>query len=281
MKVNVLVLVENRAFHALGKEHGLALIVESEEIRILFDSGASSLLWRNAEALGKIESMKRLDGIVISHGHYDHAGGLPHVLKRQERSVPVHVGRGFFQRKIKRSRAKLQYIGPPEGLDEFEGSDRAHHLIEEKAPREIGPGFIVTGEIPLKEDWEEGDGELCLEGENGILLPDPFLEERVLAVRTGKGILVFVGCAHRGFVNSIAAARAAAGDERVRAVFGGAHLWKADDERIGRTAKWVAALDPEGVALGHCTGAKAEKHFAEVLGKRFQSLRGGMEWEFA
>ena len=101
-----------------------------------------------------------------------------------------------------------------------------------------------------------------------------------MAVRTGRGAIVLVGCAHGGLVNSILAASEAVGKDGVRAVIGGAHMGSMSREEIQHTVEEVARLEPEFVALGHCTGERAEDRFAEVLGRRFEPLRTGSAWVF-
>ena len=127
----------------------------------------------------------------------------------------------------------------------------------------------------------ESEEGLLMRCPDGSAVPDPFLEEQALVVRTGLGVVVFVGCAHRGLLNTIDAARQASGDSRVRAIFGGAHLRSATRARIQRTARVVAQGEPELVVLGHCTGSEAEDIFAGELGDTFQPLRAGSEWALA
>ena len=117
MSVRITVLVENTpAADAPGGvegEHGLSLLVESEGARVLFDTGASGLVVRNAEALRLAKELTELDAIVLSHGHYDHTGGLAAVLEKAAAGTPVHVRPGFFGRKAKKSAGGFTDIGVP------------------------------------------------------------------------------------------------------------------------------------------------------------------------
>jgi 7,8-dihydropterin-6-yl-methyl-4-(beta-D-ribofuranosyl)aminobenzene 5'-phosphate synthase len=190
-----------------------------------------------------------------------------------KRQVPVHVGEGFFKEKFKREGDREKAIGVPMGRGELEG--KGARFVESREARQVGPGCFVTGTIESCASWERTEPELCIRTISGELIPDPFVEEMVLAVDTARGLVVFIGCAHRGLLNSIAAARQLFDGSRVRAVFGGAHLRSASNDRIRRSAEAVARLDPERVALGHCTGEGAERVFTEVLGRRFEPLRAG------
>jgi len=289
LSTRVVALVEDRAASGakIAGEHGLSLLIETDNRRVLFDAGASGLASRNADALGLGKAITRLYAVVLSHGHYDHVGGLAEILRRMRRSgrqqagsmLPIFTGPAFFEVKVRRAGEGQEYIGPPLTRMEFE--ELGAWFIEKRGPAEVVPEFFVTGEIARREEWEESEGDLCIARRDGSVVQDPFQEEQALALRTGGGLAVFVGCAHRGLVNSIAAAQQATGEERVRAIFGGAHLHSATTKRIARTVEAVAQLEPELVALGHCTGSKAEERFAKALGERFQPLRTGASWVLA
>jgi 7,8-dihydropterin-6-yl-methyl-4-(beta-D-ribofuranosyl)aminobenzene 5'-phosphate synthase len=285
MHLKVIALIENKpAFREssdpgkaiLCSEHGLSLFVESQGNRVLFDSGASSLLVQNADALGLGKAIANLDAIVLSHGHYDHTGGLAEILKRSKDKVPVHIRPGFFRRRFRRRASKHKKIGVPYAKQELE--NLGARLIIEQGPNQIRPGFYVAGKIGRKESWEDIDPDLYIENKNKEIVPDLFDEELTLVAGTEKGLVIFVGCAHRGLLNSIAAAKKATGDSRVRALVGGAHLKAASHERIQRTVHALARLNAERIVLGHCTGEKAEQCFAKTLGNRFSCLRAGASW---
>jgi 7,8-dihydropterin-6-yl-methyl-4-(beta-D-ribofuranosyl)aminobenzene 5'-phosphate synthase len=286
MTVKIDVLVENKPVRRetagpntkrVSGEHGLSLLIESGKSRILFDTGAGSLVAVNADALGLNGSLADLDAIVLSHGHYDHTGGLMEVLKCSPKHTTVHVRPGFFRRKFRRKGSKSRDIGAP--FSKKEAEILGAQFVVERDSREIHPGIFVTGLITRYEQWEDVEQHLCVESSAGQVFPDPFEEELALALVTAGGLVVFSGCAHRGIINSIKAAQKAADRKTIRAVFGGAHLMNAPEERIARTVESLAALEPELVALGHCTGEKAEMFFSEALGERFSPLRAGASWE--
>ena len=256
MSIRITVLVENGpaadAPSGVEGEHGLSLLVEGDGVRVLFDAGASSLAARNAEELGLEGALARLNAVVLSHGHYDHTGGLAEVLGRARRGTPVFVRPGLFAPKAKAGPEGLTDIGVPVTRGELKQLGGV--VVEESGPREILPGFFVSGEIALTQELETTEAHLLAENAEGEMVQDAFPEEQALVVKTDGGLIVFVGCAHRGLLNSVAVARKACGEGRVRAILGGAHLRGASRERIERTVDAVAGLEPGLVALGHCTG---------------------------
>jgi len=281
--VKITVLVENKPASVddlnqgatnVSGEHGLAILLEYNSKRVLFDTGASPLIKQNADAMNLGSLLKRLDAIILSHGHYDHTGGVLEILRYAKSDIAIRVGPGFFTSKVRQKRNNFKKIGTPFQRSEIE--KLGAQIIEEPGPRQIMPGLFLVNPIKMQEKWERTEQALCIETSEGDIVPDPFDEEQVLCVRTSRGLVVVVGCAHRGLVNSINAAKEAANESRICAVFGGAHLRGASIERIQRTAEYVADLNPEIVALGHCTGDEAEAYFSEILGERFIPLRAGM-----
>lgn len=276
--MELIVLAENETTDSPGLlgEHGLSLLVLAHGRRVLFDTGASDLLVSNARVLGLAEELGQLDAIVVSHGHYDHAGGLGAVLALARRPTPVHVRPGFFKSRLSLRGEAPRAIGVP-----FERRYLEMHggrFIQESGAREILPGFCLTGEIPLREESEAGEPGLMVGAARDHAAVDLFPDEQALAVKTERGIAVLVGCSHRGLLNSILAAKAAAGGALVEMVFGGAHLRSALDDQVGWAARRAHAL-AEGIALGHCTGKSAEARFAEVFGDHFERLRTGWRWQ--
>lgn len=278
--MEIIVLAENETDgtpHLLG-EHGLSLLVLAHGRRVLFDTGATDALVNNAKVLGLADELAQLDAIVVSHGHYDHAGGLAAVLELARKPTPVHVRPGFFKSRLSLRAEVPRAIGVPFERRFLEG--HGGRFIQEADGRAILPGFWLTGEIPLREETEAGEAGLMLGAARDHAAADHFTDEHALAVKTEHGLAILVGCSHRGVVNSILAAKAAAGDATVDIVFGGAHLRSATDERADWAAHRTRELTRE-VALGHCTGKDAEARFAQVFGDGFHRLRTGWRWKAA
>jgi 7,8-dihydropterin-6-yl-methyl-4-(beta-D-ribofuranosyl)aminobenzene 5'-phosphate synthase len=275
--MEIIVLAENQTTGAPGLtgEHGLALLVLAHGRRVLFDTGATGVLVENAKALGVDEDLGRVDAVVISHGHYDHAGGLLAVLDHVGRPTPVHVGHGFFGPRLSLRSEPPRAVGVP--FDRRFLEAHGARFAQDSGHRAILSGFWLTGEIPLAEEGRAGEPGLMLGAARNHAAPDAFTDEVALAVEGEAGLAVLVGCSHRGLVNSIVAARAAVAGHPVQIVFGGAHLRSADDAAIGWATQRTRDLT-SAVALGHCTGDKAEASFAKAFGEGFHRLRTGWRW---
>jgi len=135
-----------------------------------------------------------------------------------------------------------------------------------------------SGAQETREETEAGETGLMLGAARDHAAADHFTDEHALAVRTDRGLAVLVGCSHRGLVNSILSAKAAASDGAVDIVFGGAHLRSASDAHIDWAARRAHQLTAQ-VALGHCTGKDAELQFAQIFVDRFHRLRSGWRWQ--
>jgi 7,8-dihydropterin-6-yl-methyl-4-(beta-D-ribofuranosyl)aminobenzene 5'-phosphate synthase len=272
----IVVLTENQAFlPSLEGEHGLSMLVRAHGRRVLFDTGLSGLLVKNAQVMGLAEELARLDAIVVSHGHYDHAGGLAAVLEHARRTIPVHVRPGFFAPRLSLRSDVPRAIGVPFPRGFLE--ERGAQFIEEKHGREILPGFWLTGEIPLLAEQVAGEPGLMLGATRELAVADTFPDEQALAVQTRRGLAVLVGCSHRGLVNSILAAKSVTGRDQVEIALGGAHLRSATPAQIDWAIQKSQALTSQ-LALGHCTGPQAEARFADVYGSHFTRLVTGWRW---
>jgi 7,8-dihydropterin-6-yl-methyl-4-(beta-D-ribofuranosyl)aminobenzene 5'-phosphate synthase len=275
--MEIIVLAENETVgtpHLVG-EHGLSFLVRAHGRCVLFDTGATGASVSNAELLGLTDELTRLDAIVVSHGHSDHAGGLAAVLEIAPKGTPIHVRPGFFKSRLSLRAEVPKAIGVPferKFLEALGG-----RFVQESVGRELFPGFWLTGEIQMREETDAGEPGLMLGAARDHAAPDHFTDEHALAVKTARGRAVLVGCSHRGLINSILAAKAA-GPGDVDIVLGGAHLRSASSERITWTSRRTQSLATR-VALGHCTGAIAEAQFAESFGERFSRLRTGWRWQ--
>jgi len=267
VKLRVTTLSENTAGSGnLLAEWGLCILVETDEANILLDSGASFSASHNADVLGI--DLSKIDKIVLSHGHYDHTGGLRHILRKVRKEVEIIAHPDIWANKYARSQGqKDRYIGipfPPPALESL----GARFYLSVK-PTRITDSIMTTGEIPMVTDFEQIEPDRFFVKEGTGWQPDELRDDQALIIDTGAGLVVILGCAHRGVINTLYHAQKLTGVSRVLAVLGGCHLVSASKERIHRT---IAALDELGIqkaGLSHCTGLPAAVIMARALGDRF------------
>ena len=229
-------------------EHGLCFHIESGDRQILFDTGQGLVLADNAQALGV--DLGSVDTVVLSHGHYDHTGGLPSALSAARGPVTVHLHPDALQPKFNKTRA----IGiPPAARDALAGPNV--HLVQSRAPGEVAPGLFRTGEIPRPHP-EEAPAEIFQLDPEGKT-PDPLLDDQSLYFDTPQGSVVLLGCAHAGVIHILEHVQTLTGNRPIRAVIGGMHLGFATPARMQWVIGRLRQIAPPVLAPMHCTGPKA------------------------
>jgi 7,8-dihydropterin-6-yl-methyl-4-(beta-D-ribofuranosyl)aminobenzene 5'-phosphate synthase len=266
MALRITTLSENIAARGgLLAEAGLGILLETEGLKILFDCGQSVSAVHNADALGI--DLSGVTKIVLSHGHYDHTGGLKGVLRKIGKQVDVIAHPDIWQDKYACCKGKPdRYIGIPFPRSELEGLGACFRLSTE--PVEITDNIMTTGEIPMITPFEQIDEGMFVREGSGWQ-PDKLLDDRALAIKTGEGLVVLLGCAHRGVINTLYHARQITGEEKIYAVIGGSHLIGAAEERLRRTAGCLRELGIQKLGLCHCTGLAAEAMLAGEFSRSF------------
>jgi 7,8-dihydropterin-6-yl-methyl-4-(beta-D-ribofuranosyl)aminobenzene 5'-phosphate synthase len=252
-QLRLTVLSENTAgARGLLAEHGLAFWIEADGHNILFDTGQGMVLAHNAKALG-IDLADTHD-LVLSHGHFDHTGGLLDALQ-SFRHARAYLHPSALESKFsKGADGVAQFIGSPvPRIDHI--SSHVEEIVLTTKPTELVDGVCVTGEIPRKTEYEDAGGAFYTD--EACTTPDPLIDDQALYIRTPKGIVVFLGCAHSGLVNTIEYIVELTGQEQIHAVLGGMHLIRASDERIERTVEALERRDVQILGPAHCTGRKA------------------------
>lgn len=272
-EVKITTICENRApYSGLLGEHGLAMLLETKGRRILLDTGAGATLAPNAAALGL--DLSRLDAVVLSHGHYDHTGGLKWLLGVQvPATLAVQGHPDIFADKYSRRRdAAPKYIGAPWKRSETEALGARFNL--ERGPVELGGGIFTTGEIPRLERAEKGETPFLTKEGDGFT-EDRLLDDQALVVDSGAGPIVLLGCAHAGLIATLQHVLALTGKRRIYAVLGGTHLLNTSDEGIEQTIASLQQFGLEFIAPCHCTGYRAAAAMLKAFGKRFLDHQAG------
>jgi len=280
--VQITVLIEDSKSPAkphLKSKHGLSFFTKAKigdnEVTVLMDTGTSpEALLHNVDAMGV--NLEDVDVIALSHGHYDHTGGLLEALKRMKKRVPVIGHPTVFEPKLALM-PHLRLIGAPFKSSDVESAGGVPLLATD--PVKIADGITTTGEVPRITAFESVRGFWTVH--NRRFIEDKMLDDQSLVIDVeGKGLVVVAGCAHAGIINTIEYAQKITGNSRVYAVLGGFHLWNAGNKRLQATVDKLEKLEPKFLGPCHCTGKKAVKKIAEAFGDRYQPLHTGDIIEF-
>lgn len=249
----VTVLVENSVNgRDLQAEHGLAFHVHTDRWRILFDTGQTSLVLRNAAGLGL--PLAAVEAIALSHGHYDHTGGLQ-AVRQAAPGARVFVHPDALHAKFSgRPDGTARPVGMPrETARELRRPDA--RVTWTRKPTEVVDGVFLTGEIPRETDFEDTGGRFFLD--EACAQPDPLLDDQALFFDTADGVVVLLGCAHAGVVNTLRYIRQVTAGRPIHAVLGGFHLLAAEENRMRQTLDALAGLKLTTIGAAHCTGPVA------------------------
>jgi 7,8-dihydropterin-6-yl-methyl-4-(beta-D-ribofuranosyl)aminobenzene 5'-phosphate synthase len=247
-------------------EHGLSILVETRDAKILFDTGQSISLIHNMNVLRV--NPREVSKVVLSHGHYDHTGGLRSFLERVD-EVEVFSHPDIFQKKYKRlkigSEERYRYIGIPFNRSELESMGATFNL--KKNPVKVMDGIFTTGEVERRSDFEKGDPNLFVQ-EKQRYTRDKLLDDQGLVVRSDKGLIVLLGCAHSGVVNTIAYVKEVFNEE-VFAILGGTHLSSVGEHQIKDTIKYFKRIDVKRIGVSHCTGLEVARRLGNEFKRSF------------
>ncbi|HBT46738.1 MAG TPA: MBL fold metallo-hydrolase [Peptococcaceae bacterium] len=262
--VEIVTLVDNVVFRrGLLAEHGLAFLIRAGGRTVLFDTGAGAAVVHNALSLGM--DPRDINAAVLSHGHDDHTGGLKKICEiTGPQPVYAHPDALAAKYRVKPGK-EPQYIGIPWSREELEKTGAMLHLHRE--PVALAEGVVATGEIPRVYGFEALSPEFCVLA-GGEYVQDRLLDDQALVLDTREGLVVILGCAHAGLINTLEYILQLMGSSRIYAVIGGTHLKDADAERLEKTAKELSRFDLQYFIAGHCTGLAAGAALYRALGDK-------------
>ena len=263
--VTITVLVDDETDEGLIAEHGLSLWIAFGDRRILFDTGQGSALLPNARRLGV--PLEQTETIVISHGHYDHTGGIDQALVQAPQAHLVMHPEATVTRYSVRPPKVARAIGMPDSIRMRVGQLPDTQVTHSTEPIMLTPQIGVTGPVVRDTSFED-IGEPFFLDEQGEQ-PDLLLDDQTLWIATPTGLIVCAGCCHAGLVNTLHYIQSVSGISQVRAIIGGFHLVGADDNRLRRTIEALHRIGPEKLIPCHCTGRAAinalQKAFGDII----------------
>lgn len=246
-------------------EHGFSLLIETKTAKILLDTGQSSTVVKNLSLLGIHPD--QLDAIVISHGHYDHAGGLAYILQQRSKPLRVYGHPDIFKAHYSRAGGKNRFIGIPFTKENLT-SLGAQWTLSDK-PLIIDQNIMLSGQIPRNIDYEVGDSNLIALDQCGCVCSDDLNDDISLYYCGEEGLIVIGGCTHSGLVNTVEHGLKLAGKTKLQGWIGGTHLGPVLKTQQDSTLKQIEKYSPDFLAAGHCTGLAMMSELQNRLQNRF------------
>ncbi|MDD5171246.1 MAG: MBL fold metallo-hydrolase, partial [Syntrophales bacterium] len=227
MKIKATIVSENSVYYLPGAvaEHGLAIFMETDRGNYLLDTGQGRAIVNNALVLGL--DLGTIKGIIMSHHHWDHTGGLGPVLDLKG-AVDVYAHSDLFKESYSVTGNTARYIGVPYSRTLLEAKGATFKFSTEF--RQIEEGLWLTGEVPRRTDYELGDNKQMVKSGEGYVRDD-LRDDQSVVVETGQGLFVILGCCHSGIINTLSYIVEKMGQRHIHAVIGGTHLGPVSDEQ--------------------------------------------------
>lgn len=253
MKFSVTVIVENEALNdQLQAEHGLSMLIQAGGKTILFDTGQGDAFKHNIQMLGI--DLKSIDALVLSHGHYDHTGGIAYVLD-QNPGVPIYAHPAVLKRRYSIYPDKAPHnVAMPEMLRDRMLALPPDQWRKVTEPEMIAPGVLLSGQIPRKHPNEDTGGPFFDDAQG--LCPDCLPDDMALSISTPQGRVIVCGCCHSGLLNTIHHFEQCSSNVPLHGLIGGLHLKNASNERLAATQRELEKLHPSFIVPNHCSGER-------------------------
>ncbi|MBN2041468.1 MAG: MBL fold metallo-hydrolase [Spirochaetes bacterium] len=267
MKTRITYICENRAQLSTGMiaEHGLSILIEADETT-LYDTGQGLGLIKNLESLEK--DIRNIDRVIISHGHYDHVGGLMDLLQHRDEKLKVYLNPDAFKKKVALDNGpdqKARPIGWSFSREEYEKNGAEFIPVEGMA--RISDSICTFSNIERDAGWKCRDERLKVK-ENGSIIDDPFNDDLSLLLETESGPVVLLGCAHAGIVEILKDISKKTGYNEFHAVIGGTHLLAASESYIEETIDCLKNYNVKIISPAHCSGFEVACKFSMIFRKQ-------------
>lgn len=265
--VKITILSDNRSIEPFENEHGFAMVIKTDDKKILFDTGQFDALFNNAEKLGV--DLSNIDTVVLSHGHYDHSGGMDRVLKTADNS-DVFLHSASFLPRYSIHEGKAKPIQMPLKAREAVINYNEENVHWTFSPRNITAEVGVTGTIPRETDYEDAGGPFFLDPKG--IEKDIIEDDQAMWIETPKGLVICVGCSHSGIINIINYIIKITGESRIHTLIGGMHLVNAGNQRVDKTIEALNQFDIDHIIPCHCTGDAA---IQTLIDKSVSNVKAG------
>ena len=273
--VRLFILCDNTA-HApdFGYEWGLSVAILLPKGDLwLWDVGQTGLFLDNAKKFGL--DLGQAKGLALSHGHYDHTGGLPDLLGRTSFRGPIFAHPRLGEKRYSiRPKTLVRFIGLdkdplPSPLPGFQGVPRM---------RELDAGLTFLTSIPREQGLFQAVNGFYFDKQGKT--PDLIEDDACLVLETGSGPILILGCCHSGLGNTMSQVRDVLGLSSLIAVLGGMHLASAPEPALEEAVQFLEDFDVRQVFPGHCTGQKAASYLKDKLPGRVFDLGAGLVLDF-
>jgi len=271
MNYRITILCENSVGPISGTlgEHGFSALIEWESGSLLFDTGQGFTLLHNAQRMNK--NLHDLKDVALSHGHYDHSGGLLPLLRTCGTKRVFGHPSIFTPRYRHKDTGESLSLGMPYPREYLEGQGAGFDLSDQY--REILPNIFMTGQVSRKTGFETGDSGLYTD--TCGCSRDPFDDDQSLVIPCDKGLVILLGCCHAGLINTLEHIAEKTGRRDIHAVIGGTHLGFCNAQQLDQTVQVLKQWQITKLAVSHCTGFPAASRLHQEFPSAFQSAQVG------
>ncbi|WP_168565719.1 MBL fold metallo-hydrolase [Crateriforma spongiae] len=277
MNIEVTVLAENTVRgRQLLAEHGWACYLRCGSDGLLWDTGQGMAIAHNARELGL--SLTQVQTVVLSHGHYDHTNGLAEVWDANP-GVQIVGHSACTEAKFRRlADGSVRDVGMKTSIRDGLTSIKNRWNPCDVSRCMVGP-LWTTGPVPRITDFEDTGGDFYLD--DACQTIDPIVDDQAFFFDTAAGIVVLLGCAHAGVINTLMHICQLRPNRPIDTVIGGMHLGSASQNRIRETIRGLTDLGVQRVAPSHCTGFSAAAKMRAAFGDRCEETHVGKRWLFS
>ena len=269
MSLKITTLIENtQGEHlALKTEHGISFCIETDGKKIIFDTGSTDSFIYNSKLLNI--DLSDTDFVVLSHGHYDHSGGLKSLINLTD-SFRLYVGSGFFNEKYALRNNSYEFLGNDFTEEYLKQKSIKFEVLGNQLTQLTESVYIITS-FDRTFDDEKINPRFVVRRENRFERDD-FSDEVMIAVDTPRGLVIVLGCSHPGVKNMISTAVKLL-KKPVHAVIGGTHLVESKGEALKKSVKYIID-NVEVIGVSHCTGAEAMGELSGAGNRYFHNRTG-------